>query len=307
VTVAFIPLTRRPFGLNLRIAGTSLPAVGVLALGILVAATMPPGEVRVMSFNIRYGTADDGQNGWTRRMLAVAEVIRGFDPDLLGLQEALRFQLDEIRLALPGYGELGVGRDDGREAGEYAAILFRAERFEPVESGTFWLSDDPSIPGSASWGNRIPRICTWGILRDRSSGVELLVLNAHLDHESASSRERAVALIAARARELRRDLEVVLLGDFNAPPASFPMSWLRGDTGAADSPRLRDAFASAYPDSTDPGTYHGFTGLAAGGRIDAILVSDGWEITAAGVLRTERAGRFPSDHFPVTAVLRPHR
>ncbi|MFO7588722.1 MAG: endonuclease/exonuclease/phosphatase family protein [Gemmatimonadota bacterium] len=285
-----------------------------------------------MSFNIRYGTADDGENAWPHRREFVTSTIRRFGPDLLGVQEALRFQLDELGAALSEYRELGVGRDDGREAGEYAAILFRAERFEPLYSGTFWLSDRPETPGSATWGNRIPRICTWATLRDLRSGVEILVMNAHLDHESAPSRERAVALIAARAANLRGQRAVILMGDFNTRPASPPMAWLRGDalapwkpagsdstpaTGAAaglaapvasdPSPGFRDAFAVAHPDSVDPGTYHGFTGEATGGRIDAILVSDAWVVREAGILRAAQAGRFPSDHFPVTAVLRPRR
>lgn len=260
------------------------------------------GAVRVMSFNIRYGTADDGEDAWSRRSGLVVETIRAFDPDVLGLQEALRFQLDELEAALPGYVEVGVGRDDGARAGEYAAILFRAERFEPHASGTFWLSDAPEEPGSATWGNRIPRICTWVALRDRRTGSLTLVLNTHFDHESARSRERAAAQIAARADALRGAAEIVLTGDFNTPPASAPMARLRAAAGTAP-PGLRDAFAVAHPDSTDPGTFHGFGGAASGGRIDAILVSGGWEVRAAGVDRTSRAGRYPSDHFPVTAVL----
>lgn len=291
-----------------------------------------PDDLGVMSFNIRYGTADDGENAWPLRRELVTRTIRHFGPDLLGVQEALRFQLDELGATLPEYREIGVGRDDGGEAGEYAAILFRAERFEPSASGTFWLSDRPETPGSVTWGNRIPRICTWATLRDLRSGVEILVVNAHLDHESASSRERAVTLIAARAANLRGQRAVILMGDFNTGPWSSPMAWLRGEAAApwtpadldstspnevADgrathsasphSPGFRDAFAVAHPDSVDPGTYHGFTGEATGGRIDAILVSDEWEVREAGILRAAQTGRFPSDHFPVTAVLRPHR
>jgi endonuclease/exonuclease/phosphatase family metal-dependent hydrolase len=268
------------------------------------AAAVPAssGSVRVMSFNIRYGTAEDGEDAWPRRRDLVVETIRAFDPDVLGLQEALRFQLDELAAALPGYAEVGVGRDDGVRAGEYAAILFRSERFEPLASGTFWLSDEPEKPASATWGNRIPRICTWVSLRDRATGTATLVLNTHFDHESAGSRERAAALIAERIDAFRDGSEIVLTGDFNTPPDSGPMARLRSAAGTSP-PGLRDAFSTAHPDSADPGTFHGFRGTPSGGRIDAILVSGGWEVRAAGVIRASRDGRYPSDHFPVSAIL----
>ena len=119
-----------------------------------------------MSFNIRYGTAPDGENRWERRRESVVHVIREFDPAVVGLQEALRFQLNELRAALPGCEEIGVGRRDGREAGEYAAILYDRRRLEVVEQGTFWFSETPAVPGSTSWGNRITRICTWARFRE---------------------------------------------------------------------------------------------------------------------------------------------
>lgn len=303
-------LRRIPPAVHARLFAVAASAVAVFGAARECLAQEPtgePGDLRVMSFNVRYGTADDGDDAWARRRELVAAVIRDFGPDIAGLQEALRFQLDEIGTALSGYGALGVGRDDGREAGEYAAILYRAARFVPLDWGTFWLSDAPETPGSATWGNLIPRVCTWAILEERSSGLEFLVLNAHLDHESAFSRERAVALIATRAKELGEGRNLILMGDFNAPAASPPMAWLRGESDASGSPHLRDAFAIAHPDSTDPGTFHGFTGAASGGRIDAILVSDDWTVREAGIVRAGRDGRFPSDHFPVTAVLRPRR
>lgn len=298
-----------------RATGTAALAVAAgLALGTAAhlrnspdaaAAAVVPARsepVRVMSFNIRYGTAEDGEDVWPRRRDLLVETIRAFDPDVLGLQEALRFQLDELAEALPGYAEVGVGRDDGARAGEYAAILFRSERFEPIASGTFWLSDEPEKPASATWGNRIPRICTWVSLRDRGTGAATLVLNTHFDHESAGSRERAAALIAERIDALRAGGEIVLTGDFNTPPDSGPMARLRAAAGTSP-PGLRDVFSVAHPDSADPGTFHGFRGTPSGGRIDAILVSGGWEVREAGVVRASRDGRYPSDHFPVTAVL----
>src|SRR5688500_7368624 len=121
----------------------------------------PREPLTVMTFNIRYGTAKDGENEWSKRRDMLFEVIRDGRPDLLGLQEALDFQIDEILAAVSGYAVVGVGRDDGAEKGEYSAILFRTERFHVAEAGTFWFSDTPTVPGSRSWGNQITRISSW--------------------------------------------------------------------------------------------------------------------------------------------------
>jgi endonuclease/exonuclease/phosphatase family metal-dependent hydrolase len=154
-------------------------------------ATPDTPDLSVLSFNIRYGTADDGENSWQHRREFVFDVIRDQEADIVGLQEALRFQLDEIADAVTGYSELGVGRDDGVEAGEYAAILYREEKFEALDHGTFWFADTPELPGAVGWGAHIPRICTWARLRDRETARSFYVFNVHLDHQSQESRERS--------------------------------------------------------------------------------------------------------------------
>ena len=269
-----------------------------------------PTAIEVMTFNIRYGTAEDGANSWPFRRDLVFTVIRDHRPDLLGVQEALRGQLDEIGTAVPGYIEIGVGRDDGRTAGEYSAILFRQGRFEPLESGTFWFSDTPDVPGSMSWGNRITRIATWTRLRDVTSGGTFVVYNLHFDHESQPSRERSAELLATR---LARDGQepVIVMGDFNSGEANPAYRFLTG-AGALPgrtitSPRLRDTYRIVHPADTLVGTFNGFTGARDGEKIDHILVSGGWTVVDAAIVTTSAAGRYPSDHFPVTAVVRPPR
>ena len=158
----------------------------------------------VMSFNIRYGTAKDGENEWERRRDDAFDLIREQDADLIGLQEALHFQIDEIVAAVPGYATIGVGRDDGRARGEFAAILFRKNRFRVAEAGTFWFSDTPHGDGFEDVGNNITRICTWARLIDRD-GRGFFVYNVHLDHQSQPSRERSTAAPArANRRAIRR-------------------------------------------------------------------------------------------------------
>ncbi len=262
-----------------------------------------PTPLTVMTFNIRYGTADDGPDRWERRRAPVFDVIRDAGPDIVALQEALRFQLDELRANLIGYQELGVGRDDGGTNGEYAAILYRVERFEVLAHGTFWFSETPGVPGSMGWGARLPRICTWARLLDRDSGRSLYIYNVHLDHEAQESRERSAALLVERIRGIPDRDPVIVAGDFNAGEDNSAMRIIRGEDRTA-GPRLRDSYRVLYPDDAEAGTFNGFHGATSGPKIDGVFVSDGWSVEAAAIVRTSRGGRYPSDHFPVVATLR---
>jgi endonuclease/exonuclease/phosphatase family metal-dependent hydrolase len=287
-----------------------LALIGALATGAACGRSPVPDtdpassrspELRVMSFNIRYGTAPDAENAWPGRRALLLETIRAYDPDVLGVQEALRFQLDEIGRALPGTGEVGVGRDDGAEAGEYSAILYDRARLTVLDHGTVWLSDAPDVPGSMTWGNEYPRVVTWARFRDDAADTAFVVLNTHWDHQSQNARERSAAAVVDWIAANAPDRPVVLMGDFNAGednPAFLAL------LGAGSRPvRLRDTFRALHPDASPVGTYHAFTGDPAGDRIDAILVSPGWRVMEAAIVRTSADGRYPSDHFPVTATL----
>jgi endonuclease/exonuclease/phosphatase family metal-dependent hydrolase len=275
-----------------------LAFIVALALGACAVSAREPETLRVMSFNVRYGTAPDGENRWELRDDLVVQAIRDFDPAVVGVQEALRFQLNELGEALPAFHEIGVGRRDGREAGEYAAILYDRDRFEVVEQGTFWFSDTPAVPGSMSWGNRITRICTWGRFRERTTRNSFYVFNVHWDHESQPSRERSGELLRARieARSHPGD-PVIVTGDFNA-----------GESNPAIRPLhaagLVDTFRVLHPEVEEVGTFNGFNGDRAQEKIDGIWVTPGWQVIHAEIDRTIHGGRYPSDHFPVTAVLR---
>lgn len=288
-------------------AGPPLALLLALALACARESALPgslptiDAAVRVMSFNIRYGTANDGDNAWPVRRRLVFDVIADFHPGVLGLQEALRFQLDELGAALPGYREIGVGRDDGAEAGEYAALLIDTARFEVTAEGTFWFSDRPAEPGSVTWGNRIPRICTWAALRDRSDGRSFHVYNVHWDHESQESRERSARLLLERiALRTEPGTAVIVTGDFNAGEDNEAFRALVTDRVVP----LHDTFRALHQDANGVGTFNGFRGDRSGEKIDAILGSPEWEVLEAGIARTSTGGRLPSDHFPVTAVLR---
>ena len=137
----------------------------------------------VMSFNIRYGTAQDGADHWDKRKQHVLATIRAQAPGLIGLQEALHFQVQYLREALPGYKLVGVGREGG-EKGEYACLLIDAERFAIRRAGTFWLSEEPEQVASKGWDAALPRICTWAVLREHGSLREFVIMNAHFDHRA---------------------------------------------------------------------------------------------------------------------------
>ena len=268
------------------------------------AGTQPRDPLNVLTFNIRYGTANDGPNHWTNRREFLMEVIRKEDADVIGLQEALDAQIREIVAAIPAYAVVGVGRDDGKTRGEYAAILFRRDRLHVSDSGTFWFSDTPSVVASKSWGNTITRICTWARFVDRD-GRAFWHFNVHLDHISQPSRERSTALLAQRIAERGTpDEPAIVTGDFNVGEDNPAIATLlRPRDGAA--PLMLDTFRVRHPDEKTAGTFSGFVmGAVSGPKIDYILVPPGTEVLAAEIIRTSRDGRYPSDHFPVSARVR---
>ncbi len=262
-------------------------------------------ELHVMSFNIRYGTTNDGPDHWEKRKEQVFELIGRSDCDLIGLQEALRFQIDEIRAAVPVYGEIGVGRDDGRTKGEYSGILYRTDRLIVAEAGTFWLSDTPEVPGSMTWGNRITRICTWARFIHKPSGKAFYHFNTHFDHQSQPSREKAAVLVARRIRDRQHPDPVVFTGDFNAGESNPAVRYLSGDLdldGKTPVPFV-DSFRLLHPDATDVGTFHAFKGTRTGDKIDYIFVQPDTKVLEARIWHDNENGRYPSDHFPITARL----
>lgn len=259
-----------------------------------------------MSFNIRYGTAQDGVNHWDQRQGWVVETIRAFAPDLLGTQETLGFQRDFLAKSLADYEGLGVGRDDGAEKGEMMALFYRRDRFEKLDGGHFWLSESPAEVGSKSWDSSLPRMATWVKLRprDQASAKPILFLNTHYDHRGETARTESSKLIRRKVAELGAGCDIVVTGDFNAPEASQPYAALFAPDGAEASP-LVDTYRVANPSrGADEGTFSGFRADAtAGPRIDWIAASRGWKVLRGAIDRTAKDGRTPSDHFPVIAIL----
>ncbi|MDZ7616211.1 MAG: endonuclease/exonuclease/phosphatase family protein [Patescibacteria group bacterium] len=272
-----------------------------VAAALLAAGDGADGlQVDVMTFNIRYGTANDGENAWPLRKDMACAVLRDAKPDFCGLQEALRYQIDAIHDGVPGYAEHGVGREDGRQKGEYSAILYRADRWKPDRGGTQWLSDTPTVPGSATWGNTIPRIITWGRFVEKTTGRAVLVFNTHFDHQSQPSRLKSAMALASLIGEEAGEEPVVVTGDMNAGEDNPAILHLKHPDGNAKT-ALVDTFRVLYPDAKEVGTFNAFRGQTGGAKIDYVLTNPRAKVISAEIIRVNRDGRYPSDHFPVVA------
>lgn len=283
----------------------------LLALGLAITgwAQMKPNkaDVRVMSYNIRYGTANDGENHWDKRKEFLIETIKAFDPDLLGTQETLGFQRDYLAAQLAGYEVLGVGRDDGKEKGEMTALYFKRSRFEKLDGGHFWLSETPDVPGSKNWDAALTRMVTWVKLRDKQApkAKPLVFFNTHFDHRGEQARLESARLLRRRVVELSKDSRVIVTGDFNAGEDSPPYQAFFGMQDGKPGP-VTDVYRKVQPTrAANEGTFSSFKAESTSGpRIDWIGVAAGWTVVSAEIDRTARDGRTPSDHFAMKAVVR---
>ena len=187
-------------------------------------------EIDAVAFNIRFDNPKDGENAWPNRKEMVGKWIESESPDVIGLQEALRHQINDIKKVATAYSEYGVGRDDGKSRGEHCTILYLKKRFslDKKDCGTFWFSDTPEKIASKSWGNEIPRICTWARLIHKKTGKGFYLYNVHYDHQSQSSRIGASNLIIERISNRKQSNEpIILMGDLTLPKRIQPLQLLR--------------------------------------------------------------------------------
>ena len=259
--------------------------------------------VCVMTFNIRYDNPADSLDNWAYRKDRAAKAIRFYDADIVGTQEVLHNQLEDLRQRLPGYEVIGVGREDGKEKGEYSALWYRKDRFTAKGSGWFWLSETPGVAGSKGWDGACERIATWAKLQDKRTGKELFVLNTHLDHVGVEARREGVKLVLDKVRELGGDLPVIVTGDFNAEPAS---DVIRQVTDPSNPEHLTDARAVAALVYGPDWTFHDFgrVPMDQRQRIDYVFVKNGLEVLKYGILVETEGDAFLSDHAPVLVSVR---
>ena len=255
-------------------------------------------SVNVLSFNIRYNNPDDGEHAWPNRKGMVASVVRFHAADLIGMQEVLRSQIDDLTVLLPNYSWYGVGRNDGKNSGEFSPIFYRRDRFQLLDSGEFWLSENPDQIGSKSWDAALPRIATWVKFRDRESKQEFIHLNTHFDHRGEVARTRSAELILDQLKILSGNMPVVVTGDFNVPPESA--AYVTMTSMLVDS-KLESVSEPHGPE----GTFGGFTVKVGdtGDRIDYVFVAEGTKVLRYAALSDQWDGRYPSDHLPVLAEI----
>ena len=278
------------------------------ARGGVATSVRPRDPLRVMTFNIRYNNPGDGVNAWPLRKDWVASLMRYHDADLIGVQEALAPMLRDLDERLPEWSRVGVGRTDGKEAGEFSAILYRRDRLTLVDSGTFWLSPTPTAIGSKAWDAALERIATWARFRDRRTGCGFVHLNTHFDHVGEVARQESARVIREQLQRLVGRDPFVVTGDLNSDPRSGGYRVLTRDTLANAVPPLRDAFVVSASGHYGPtSTWNAFKAIEPGRRIDYVLVSEQVTVHTHAILPDSWDGKFPSDHLPVLAAISPCR
>jgi len=267
----------------------------LLSLFILltVSSRTYPQSHSIISYNIRYDNIWDVENSWTIRKNKVSQILIQYAPSIIGIQEGLLNQVQYLDSCLTNYDYVGVGRDDGKEQGEFCAIYFDTIRYSLLNHSTFWLSETPDII-SVGWDAALERICTYGLFKDRKTAEEFWVFNTHFDHMGARAREQSSRLILKKINKInRRSLPVILMGDFNSIPESPPVNRIKTD--------LSDALQISLEELQGPlGTFNGFNvDLPIEKRIDYIFTRNVKVLSYIHINDRLINNRHISDHLPV--------
>ena len=271
--------------------------VSLLFLAMAYGKAEDKEVLKIATFNLRMDTPSDGENAWFHRKDMVNDLIRFYGFDLFGTQEGFTHQLNDI-LRLSDYQFIGVGRDDGKDAGEHCAIFYRSDRFKVLDQGDFWLSEHPEKPGRGWDGTCCNRICTWWKFEDLKNHKQFYFFNVHYEYEGDVARRESSNLMISRIKSIAGNQPVFLTGDFNAFPTEEPIRILN------DSGFLNDSYKITKEAPFGPVcTYHGYDStIKTEERLDYIWVTDSIQIDKYGVLTNTLYGHTPSDHFPVMVV-----
>ncbi len=254
-------------------------------------------RLNIASYNIRYANPNDAPDTWDKRHPVIINMIKFHEMDIVGIQEGLDHQVYALSEGLANYGYVGVGRDDGKEKGEFSAIFYNRDKVKALESDTFWLSEDPSQP-NRGWDAQLPRICTWARFESLETGKQFYVFNTHFDHVGVKARSESATLIVDKAKEIAGDNTVILTGDFNIDQRNEAYKRLSG------SDMFNDSYDVAYMVYANNGTFNGFDNTKGSDRrIDHIFVTNDVKVGKYGILTDTYHSRFPSDHFPVLVKL----
>lgn len=253
--------------------------------------------LRIASYNLRMDTPRDSLNAWPHRKDNVKALIQYHDFDIIGTQEGFKHQLDGL-LEMPGFAYVGGGRDDGKDAGEHSAIVYKKDLFKVLDKGDFWLSETPDKPGLGWDAKCCNRICSWVKFEDNRTKKRFYVFNVHFDHQGVVARQESGKLMVKKIKEIAKDAPVICTGDFNSRPETEQIKGM--------SPLLNDAYVvTKMPPYGPVGTTNAFKFTAPmKNRIDYIFVSNHFEVLKYAVLTDAKEQRYPSDHLPVVADIR---
>jgi len=280
-------------------------------------------QLTVATYNLRYDNKGDSAkgNGWQQRYPVIADLIRFHDFDIFGTQEGLYHQLQNLSDSLPGYTFIGVGRDDGKQAGEHSAIFYKKDKFNLLKKGNFWLSPITDRPNKG-WDAALPRICSWGEFQDKKTGFKFYFFNLHMDHIGVEARKESAKLVLDTVRKMAGTIPTILTGDFNVDQNNESYTLIN------TSGLLKDAYVLSPFKYALNGTFNNFNiNAKTDSRIDHIFLTKNFKVKNYGILtdsyRSESAdktaanssnfpkevslskyeARLPSDHFPVMTII----
>ena len=255
-------------------------------------------SVKVMSFNVRYGTANDGPNHWDKRKDILVDTIKHYDPEIVGTQECLDFQADYVIEKLSDYRWFGVGREIACD-GEHVAVLYKYKKLAPIESGNFWLSETPDVVGSISWNSACKRMVTWARFMDLETKETFYFFNTHFDHKSEPARQGGAKVLRDHIAKLPEGAPVIVTGDFNSAAEDSEAYSILTRAG------LTDTWKSASERVGPNCTWSAFAAPdeSANRRIDWILTRGPIATSKCETVTFNKDGRYPSDHYPVFAAL----
>lgn len=274
----------------------------ILFLMIISFAGLSQESLSVMTFNIRMATTSDGINQWENRKDRAAQTVDFYEADACGMQEVLYSQLVDLEKRLPAYGWVGIGRDDGKKAGEFSPIFYLKDRLKLIETKTFWLNEHPETVG-LGWDAKINRVVTWAKFEDKATSKQFIMFNTHFDHQGVVARRESAKLLLAKVKEISGNLPYVVTGDFNAMPSQEPIQILT-DT-SKDYYFTNAKQLSKTPHFGPEGTFTAFTVSERDNEpIDHIFVPQTAEVLKHATLSGTWSGLFASDHHAVMAVLK---
>jgi len=264
----------------------------ITLLIVLITFSVASQDLKIMTYNIKLDYPKEGKNSWTNRKPFMVKQIKFYEPDVLGVQEAMPNQMKDLDSLLTNYSFVGVGRDDGKDEGEYSAIFYKKNDLEVVESSTFWLSQTPDKV-SMGWDAVCNRVCTYALFQDKKTNKKFWVFNTHFDHVGKEARTKSAVLILDKIKGLNiENHPVFLTGDFNMEPDHESIDYI--------TQTLKDSKAISEIDFGPEGTFNGFHfDQPVTRRIDYIFVSENVKVNKYAVLSDNWNMQYPSDHLPV--------